>query len=127
MMPLLDVVFLLLTFFAFALMVMIRADVLDVDLPVVQAGRSSAEGPIPIVVSLTADGSYAIDGELIQSTPIIQAIETARKAHPEAPVVLEVDVASQSGQLIELVQMLRKAGIDSFSILGHQEETDSAP
>ena len=127
MMPLLDVVFLLLTFFAFALMVMVRADVLDVDLPVVEAGRQAANGPVPIVVSLTADGSYAINGVRVRDVPIEQAIHAARAERPEAPVVLEVDVASQSGQLIELVQMLRQAGIDSFSILGHQEETGPDP
>ena len=47
MTPLLDVVFLLLTFFAFSMLVMVRADVVDVDLPVIDPTDTRAFGLDP--------------------------------------------------------------------------------
>lgn len=123
MMPLLDVVFLLLTFFAFALMVMVRADTVNVDLPVIDPTGSARQGPPPIVVSLASDGRYALGGEFIESAELPQRVVDAIAAQPEAPVLLEIDIASESGRLIELVQELRKAGVERFSILGNAEES----
>ena len=122
MMPLLDVVFLLLTFFAFALMVMVRADTVDVELPVIDPTGNARQGPPPIVVSLADDGRFALNGEFLDQTLIPESVNEALARTPGSPVVLEIDVASESGKLIELVQQLRSAGVEKFSILGNQRE-----
>ncbi|RNC81289.1 MAG: biopolymer transporter ExbD [Phycisphaera sp.] len=122
MMPLLDVVFLLLTFFAFALMVMVRADTVDVELPVIDPTGNARQGPPPIVVSLADDGRFALNGEFIEQIAIPEAVNTAVADSPDSPVVLEIDVGSESGKLIELVQQLRSAGVEQFSILGNRRE-----
>ena len=122
MTPLLDVVFLLLTFFAFAMLVMVRADVVDVDLPVIDPSGSTASGPAPVVVSLTIDDRTAVNGEFLDNTAVPEAVTKAVAEQPDAPVVLEIDIGSASGRLIELVQQLRAAGIESFSILGSEGE-----
>jgi len=127
MTPLLDVVFLLLTFFAFAMLVMVRASVVDVDLPVLEGAGSASPGPAPIVVSLTSDDRTAVMGEFVESVSVPQAVQAALAESPESPVVLEVDVASASGRLIEIVQQLRAAGIERFSILGSEASESSAP
>lgn len=127
MTPLLDVVFLLLTFFAFAMLVMVRADVVGVDLPVIDPTGSTASGPAPIVVSLTSDDRTAVNGEYLEGEAVPEAVNAARAQAPEAPVVLEVDVGSASGRLIELVQQLRAAGVETFSILGNDAEPETAP
>ncbi|MCA9272404.1 MAG: biopolymer transporter ExbD [Phycisphaerales bacterium] len=126
MTPLLDVVFLLLTFFAFSMLVMVRADVVDVDLPVIDPTGSTATGPAPIVVSLTSDDRTAVNGEFFENADVPQAVTRAVAAQPEAPVVLEVDIGSASGRLIELVQQLRAAGIESFGILGSGGEVGAS-
>lgn len=122
MMPLLDVVFLLLTFFAFALMVMVRADTVDVELPVIDPTGNARQGPPPIVVSLADDGRFALNGEFLDQALIPESVNEALARTPDSPVVLEIDVASESGKLIELVQQLRSAGVEKFSILGNQRE-----
>ena len=117
-MPLLDVVFLLLTFFAFALLVMVRAEVLNVDLPVVEAGASATTSNVPVVVTITRDGSIAIDREPTEDTQLIERLQAKRETTEEFSLLLEVDVGSPSGRLIELVQQLRGAGFESFGVLG---------
>ncbi len=130
LMPLLDVVFLLLTFFAFALLVMVRAEVLDVELPVLEAGRAAQQGGTPVVVTITEDGSLAIDRESVAEEDLIDRLQTRRSASPHADdfsLLLEVDVGSSSGRLIELVQMLRQAGFDRFGVLGSTGDQPPPP
>lgn len=121
-MPLLDVVFLLLTFFAFALLVMVRAEVLDVKLPVIEAGQTAEQRGTPVVVTIIEDGSLAIDREPVERSELLSELRTRRSASEigdeEFSLLLEVDVGSPSGTLIETVQMLREAGFDRFGVLG---------
>lgn len=124
MLPLLDVVFLLLTFFAFALMVMVRADTVDVQLPVIDPTGSARSGPPPIVVSLADDGKFALNGEFLDEAAVPDAVSEAVTRNPDSPVVLEIDIGSPSGKLIELVQNLRSVGVEKFSILGNQREAE---
>ena len=123
MLPLLDVVFLLLTFFAFALMVMVRADTVDVQLPVIDPTGTARAGPPPIIVSLADDGRFALNGDFLEEAGLPEAVNKAIVNSPDSPVVLEIDVESASGKLIELVQQLRKAGVEKFSLLGNERET----
>ncbi len=124
MLPMLDVVFLLLTFFAFALMVMVRADTVDVQLPVIDPTGSARSGPPPIVVSLADDGKFALNGEFLDEAAVPDAVSEAVTRNPDSPVVLETDIGSPSGKLIELVQNLRSVGVEKFSILGNQREAE---
>jgi len=123
MLPLLDVVFLLLTFFAFALMGMVRADTVDVQLPIIDPTGTARAGSPPIIVSLTNDGRFALNGDFLDEAALPEAVNEAIANSPDSPVVLEIDVESASGKLIELVQQLRKAGVEKFSILGSGRET----
>jgi biopolymer transport protein ExbD len=117
-MPLLDVVFLLLTFFAFALLMVVRADVLDVRLPVLEAGRSDAASVRPVVVTVLADGAVAVDAVQVESGALAEAIRRGLSERPGAGILLEIDAQSPSGRLIELVQTLRAEGFEEFGILG---------
>ncbi len=125
MTPLLDVVFLLLTFFAFAMLVMVRADVVNVDLPIIDPTGNATGGPPPIVVSLTKDDRTAVNGAFLENQAVPEAVNNALAENPDSPVVLEIDIGSASGRMIELVQQLRAAGVESFSILG--SDSDSQP
>jgi len=122
MTPLIDVVFLLLTFFIFALMVMVRADTLDIELPTLSAaGRASAGESI--TVTLTSEGQIRVDGQEIPADPAIQtppqppawirAVQAAKDAKPNASIVLIADERGRIGDLVGLFNGLREAGIDA--------------
>ena len=61
-MPLIDVVFLLLTFFVFSMVLMVRADVLDLDLPVLGESGEGRQGSL-ITVALDERGELFVGGE----------------------------------------------------------------
>ncbi|MEM8756388.1 MAG: biopolymer transporter ExbD [Planctomycetota bacterium] len=121
LMPLLDVVFLLLTFFAFAMLLMVQATVIDVRLPVVDRSGASSQPQDPRVISLAADGTLALDAEAISIDELLAELQSSGGDRDQRPVLLEVDAQADSGEMIRLVQRLRSAGISDFGVLGLPE------
>ncbi len=122
--PMIDVVFLLLTFFIFSIALMVRADVLGVSLPDLTSGVE-AERVEPITVTLRADGSVSLMGEAVAREALVEAIRTRRAARPEAPVLVAADVVAGAGLLIELADALVGGGITRFSVVGRRAPADA--
>lgn len=127
--PMIDVVFLLLTFFIFAIVMMVRADVLDVNLPQLAAGQP-AEKSIPITIVIDQQGDLHINGDLIELEAIPERVNALRdELNANGPLVLAVDTQSPAGVMISLADTLTGAGLGEFSIIGRkaqdlkQEET----
>ncbi|MGV6814255.1 MAG: ExbD/TolR family protein [Phycisphaerales bacterium] len=120
--PMIDVVFLLLTFFFFTIVLMVRADILDVNLPQLRSGHS-AEQTIPIAISIDSMGLISINGEPVELDGVAQRIESMRAQMDESvssPIVLAVDTQSPAGVMISLADMLTGAGMGEFSIIGNK-------
>lgn len=126
--PLIDVVFLLLTFFLFAMLLMVRADVLDVRLPELASGNP-AQPSEPITVGLLEDGTIRIQSEAIGIGALADRILALRGDSAGRPVLLAVDERCDAGTLIRAIDALTGAGITDFAVLGtpaggpEQEET----
>lgn len=114
-----DVVFLLLTFFVFSIVMMVRADVLNVDLPELASG-TPAERVEPITIAIGDDGGLIVNREPVEMEGVVEAVRALRNELGDAPIVLAVDVGSSSGVLIELADRLTGADLGSFSILGRE-------
>ncbi|MEZ6317804.1 MAG: biopolymer transporter ExbD [Phycisphaerales bacterium] len=115
--PLIDVVFLLLTFFLFSMVLMVRADVLDVKLPEIGSGRPG-ERASAITVSIDKDGSVFVNGDPFTVDEVAAEVQRLRAESAEAPVLIAVDEGGRAGRLIELADVLRGAGITEFSVIG---------
>lgn len=116
MTPLIDVVFLLLTFFIFALVLMVRADVLDVKLPEIGAGEAP-EGEL-ITIALDQDGQVLLEGRPTELAALGERVRALRSEKPEARLVIAVDREGRSGELIKLADTLAAEGLGEFSIIG---------
>ncbi len=119
--PMIDVVFLLLTFFVFSIVMMVRADVLNVELPELASGVP-AERVEPITIAIEEDGGLLVNREEAEMGTVVGMVVAIRDEFPEAPIVLAVDVGSSSGVLIELADRLTGGGLGAFSILGQVAE-----
>jgi biopolymer transport protein ExbD len=126
--PMIDVVFLLLTFFIFSVALMVRADVLGVSLPELTAGEP-AERVEPITVTLRVGGEVSLMGEPIERAQLAGALRSLVAERPDAPVMLAADVGAGAGELIELADALVGAGITRFSVVGRptQAGPETAP
>jgi len=116
MTPLIDVVFLLLTFFIFSLALMVRVDLFDVSLPSLQSGVAATESPA-VTVTLTRDGAALVNGE---ETPIEDAprrvLDISGENDPR--VVIAADERGATGDLLRLIDALAQAGVTDFSLAG---------
>ena len=122
--PLIDVVFLLLVFFVFALVLMVRADVLDLRLPEVGSGETARRGT-EVRVTLTEAGSVLVNGRSVEAEGAGDAVLGLLAETPDALVVLSADERARAGALIELADALVAAGVNEFSVLGSPSGSDT--
>ena len=123
MMPLIDVVFLLLTFFVFAMVVMVRLDVSDIRLPVGASGDAPLERVPAITVTLSQEGELAVNGEPADRDTIVLTLNELREATPDARVFIAADDTSSTGDLFALKDRLKSAGISDLSFLRRPAES----
>jgi len=117
MTPLVDVVLLLLTFFIFSLVLMVRAEVLDVRLPALTAGQNAARSSF-VTVAVDRSGQLFVDGEQTTIRELPADARTALRHKPEASLVIAVDGQLRSDRLLRVVDALAGAGLGEFSIIG---------
>jgi len=116
-----DVVFLLLTFFFFTIVMMVRADVLDVNLPELTSGTQATE-TIPVTISIDADGLVFVNGEPTAVDGLVEMIQGLNTDEAVMSVVLAVDTQSPAGVMISIADVLTGAGMGEFSIIGHRAD-----
>lgn len=128
--PLIDVVFLLLTFFLFALVLTTRVDVLDIQLPTggEEAGQTEGSRDDAVLV-VRSDGSLALDGAVVESQGLAGALVeagvvagTTTGAQDAAiddlrGLVIAVDAATPSATLFDVVEQLGNLGVSGLRFL----------
>lgn len=120
MMPLIDVVFLLLTFFIYSFVMMVRAEVLPVALTSLgTGGRPNATQLQAITVDHA--GKLFLNREPINEKDLRHKLQEMAQLEkpPTVYVALEAEGSSDRGPvLINLIEQVRAAGIEDFAIVG---------
>jgi len=114
-MPLIDVVFLLLTFFIFSVAMMVRADALDVRLPSVRAGETVERAEI-VSVTVLAAGEVRVMGEPASLEDLGSRV--AALSEENARVLVAADERAPSGALLRVLDALAEAGIVDVGVVG---------
>ncbi len=130
MMPLLDVVFLLLTFFIYAMVMMVRAHLLPVQLPTV--GQGEGDTPSIPAFSITVDqrGELFLDAKAATIEDLVPEVLAFREVHPAGRVYLAADMVGETDRLplfIEVINQLRTSGLNEFFIVGQPESEQTQP
>jgi biopolymer transport protein ExbD len=126
MMPLIDVIFLLLTFFMYSMLVMDYSQVLPVSLVGVGTGRRPAN---PVIESVTIDraGDYFVNRERVDRAQLVTYLDhlAADPAKPMLYLSIEAQGDVDRGPLfISLLERVREAGITNFAIVGPPTKRD---
>lgn len=120
MMPLIDVVFLLLTFFIYSFVLMVRAEVLPVALTPLGTGEQAKSGQIQ-AITIDREGQLFLNREAINDDELSQKLVVMAK-QPKPPALflaLEAEGSMDRGPaLINLIETVRSAGFQDFSIVG---------
>lgn len=115
--PLIDVVFLLLTFFIYAMVLMDRIELVPLELKPLEAGASVSDAAPPPARTLSLDGSGGLylDREPIALEQVVPTLRETLDAEPDT--VLYLAVSDEAGPtdripvLLELWNQLRLAEI----------------
>lgn len=125
MTPLIDVVFLLLTFFVMSLVLMVKADLLGVRLPSLSAAAPAERGDV-IVIAATAGDDVTVDGAPVEVSDVARVVLEARGRRPEARLLVAVDEGGRNRVLLALLNELAGAGLNDFAIVGRRP-SDATP
>lgn len=106
MAPLIDVVFLLLVFFILTSSFLPPA--LPLDLP--GSGNEETAPAEPVVVSLDASGTIAVNGEVIAREAFRQRISQALEENANAAVHFRGDRSAEYGWFLQLMDESKQAG-----------------
>ncbi|MBM4165161.1 MAG: hypothetical protein FJ222_12090 [Lentisphaerae bacterium] len=111
MIPLMDVVFLLLVFFVYAMFTMSVHRGVRVDLP---RASGTAEHGDRVVLTITADNRIALNGTFVSlDDAVIGAVEAWRAN--ATPVLITADRLADIGPGIELLSKLKNGGVGTVA------------
>ena len=110
--PLVDVVLVLLVIFMVTATYMV-AQSIPVDLPEASTGE---EVTTTFAITITEDGKVYLDGSPADDSQIKEAIVRAKQVQADVRVVIAADKTVPHGQVISVIDLLRREGITKFAI-----------
>ncbi len=132
-MPLIDVIFLLLTFFIYSLVTMVQAEILPVQLQTLTTGEAAKPASI-VAVTIDAQGSLYLNRVLIDVERLDQRLSEIAQLDEKPKLFLALEdtlstareqepgavggIVDRGPLLISLIERVRRAGIEDFNIVG---------
>ena len=113
MTPMLDIVFIMLIFFIVTTSFVKEAGI-EVNRPSANTAQTIKKANILIAVS--DDDSVWIDKRKVEVGAIRANVERLRAENPEGAVVIQADQDSKSGIVVDVMDQVRLAGVESISI-----------
>lgn len=112
--PLVDVVFLLVIFFAVST-TFLETSGLELELP--SSTSTTEREPQQLTVSLAADGSVSFDGEIIGRKELGQQLrDRLADEGTSQKVVLQADEGTRHGDVVRVIDVIRTAGAAGISV-----------
>jgi biopolymer transport protein TolR len=119
--PLIDVVLVLLV--VFMVITPLLSSGLQVDLPMATATTTVNDVGQHIVVSLTKDGKWAVEQELVDTTDeIIPMLNLAYRENPDRSILVKADRSLEYGQVREILDLLAENRFTSVFIAAGKEK-----
>ncbi len=122
MLPLIDVVFLLLVVFIYAMLSMAVHKGLPVALPTSSTAQEEESEPVSITVA--ADGDIFVDKNPVALADLAAVLQQRAQADPETGVLIFADRSLPYQSLFQVLDQVRLAGLSRINL---QAESERAP
>ncbi len=122
-MPLIDVIFLLLTFFIYAMVLMVRAELLPVDMHHFSSGEPTTVPPA-VAITIDRNGSLFLNREPIAMEAVRERLATYKDADPDMIVYVAAETTGVQDRLptfLDLYDELSHAGLE-IKLVGSPEQ-----
>lgn len=111
--PLVDIVLVVLIIFMVTAPMIMNSSI-KVNLPKAASGeKTSSEG---LNISLTGDGRVNLNGSFLSLNEVKDRVLAEVKKNAQIEAVISADKASQHGKVIELIDVVKSAGVENFAI-----------
>lgn len=116
MTPLMDVVFLLLVFFIYAMMSMAVHRALLLNLP--SSSRAELQHDISLALSVTSDGSLFLDKEPLSPNELVATLRAKQARSIEEEISLQVfaDGELSYQELYKVLDLIKAAGVNKITL-----------
>ncbi|WP_250124169.1 biopolymer transporter ExbD [Chroococcidiopsis sp. CCMEE 29] len=104
--PMIDVIFAILTFFIMSTLFLTRSEGLSVNLP--QSQTAKVQPSSPITVTISSQGQIALNRKSIQLEALDGQVQQMIAPNQEALVVVNADKAVSHGQVVAVMDVLRR-------------------
>lgn len=104
--PMIDVIFAILTFFIMSTLYLTRTDGLPVNLP--KAATGQTQRPAQVTVTIDPQGKLSLNRQAIMLEALEGAVRQQVKPGQELVIVLNADKVVNHGQVIEVMDRLRR-------------------
>lgn len=108
MLPLIDVVFCILTFFILAAVALTRQQAISLDLP--KASTSQAQSQKLLVVSIDPTGQTYVEQDPVNRDQLYERLLTYLRTNPQGLVVLRASQLVSYNEVIQVLDLLRSVG-----------------
>jgi biopolymer transport protein ExbD len=113
-MPLIDVIFLLLTFFIYAMVLVVRAELVPMEMREFASGVAAQPAPA-VTISIDSAGVLYVDRQIVAMDDVLPLVLERVEVDPATVVYIAADVQGRSDRLplfMELYDRLANAGLD---------------
>ncbi|NES98241.1 MAG: biopolymer transporter ExbD [Desertifilum sp. SIO1I2] len=114
--PMMDVLMSVLTFFIILSMSLTGQRILNVNLPGIGQGESQIEAVQPLEVGLNNQGEILLSNQVISKTQLTREIQSYLAQNPEGVVTLKADRTLPYRQVSQLLVEMRDVGGASVSL-----------
>ncbi len=119
MTPLIDIVFLLLIFFLITT-TYVQNPGIEVDLP------KASDAPVTpnadsVIIAITKNGRFIYEGRAVAPDELREKLERRFEARKSATVIVQADIATSHGKVVEVMNMARKVGFRRLAIATEAE------
>ena len=127
MLPLIDIVFLLLVFFIYAMLSMAVHRGLPVVLPT--SASAAVEKKTVLSITIKADGSIYLDKQPVEIEALATVLNKQASDKHESSVMLFADKGLAYQRLFNVLDQIRKAGLSNISLQAEAEkvQVEKAP
>ena len=112
MLPMIDVIFAILTFFVISSLYLTRVETIQVDLP--SAKTSSIPQNKPIIVSIDSNNNIYVDKINLEKSQMVDEIYKRISFNQQSSIIIAADIKVSYGTVVEILDKLRT--IDNVKI-----------
>ena len=123
--PLIDVIFCILTFFILASLQLTRQQGINLDLP--KAATGQVQMREMLVVTIDSAGQTYVDKQLIDRGQLYQAIKTYHEQNPDGLLVLNAAQTAFYNDVVQVLDILRSVGGDRVALATAPQASGATP